>query len=610
MQVSGAKINGIPVLICPTKGHIEKLRRVSHATPNLPKGLCYFPAYLPFLDAVLNDLKRVFKQLHILNKAQELIDEARHQNELFKNKHLDENFNFKTKPFAHQLETLLYAIYHPRCGLLLDCGLGKSKIAVDLINYLNLKALILCPSSLITNWVGEFEVHSNINKNIVHTHNMSAKKKKKLLSSKVDSEIFIVGYDTAGLYYQEIYANVPYDIIIADESHKIKGHSSRRTKAACVLSQKCHRRVIMSGTLVVNIPADLYSQLKFLAPQIINQEHWHFMRKYHDYSPHNKHQVVGVKNLHILNKKVRNHTIVFKKDDCLDLPKRHVITRYVHMTDEQLELMEDLKSDEDLYIEGGVVPKEYKLVALNKLNQVTGGFLYIGQKDPQICDGCEHVASCVEHRIKPYTRYCKIIQKAPEVIVKRLKSNPKLDMTMELVDEILNTPENKIIIWAKSLEELAIIEESLTKKKIGYVRISKDAKSEIKPFINSPKIRVLVSNIALGVGFTANAANYVIYFSLSFSLEAYLQSIDRNYRIGQDRSVTVYHILAKHTIDERVIEAINRKVDIAESLLNNMECTRCKHIHRCSNSGVKQYEEGCIYSKSYRRDNRQWQDDL
>jgi len=625
ITIKGGYLGKVPVLVCVVGKYKLHLERVSFATLNMQKGVCYFPAYPPFLQSIINDLATVFDKVVYTDNAKAVIESSQKMAESYLENKLDPNFNFKTKPFKHQKDSLIYAIHHPRCGLLLDCGLGKSKIAIDLINYLGLKSLFLVPAALITNWVDEFQTHSLNNYKIMAVTDSSAKKKKKKLgleefekdvvitgsdgkpivvdtvtktkNTKIDADIVLISYESAAKYQEALFNNFDYDIIVADESHKIKNVKSQRTKAALALSQKAHRRLVMSGTMVTNSPTDLYSQLRFLAPQIINKPYYGFCQEHVVYATWNPRIPVGVKNLDRLNKKVRKHTVRYLKEDCLDLPTRHVINKHFDMSAEQWKMYQDLCSDEDLFLEEGHVSKEYKVVALNKLSQVTGGFMYISTKDPKICDDCHNVLNCVENSIKPYTKGCAVVQKAPPNKVRRFKSNPKLVLAMELVDEILAVPDNKILIWAKATEELKILEEALTKAKIKYVRLSDNPSEELKEFKSLPEPRVAIGNIAVGVGFTANEANYTIYYSSGFDLVAYLQSIDRNYRIGQTKPVTVYHLLARNTIDERVMQAIADKVDIVEALLTNIECIRCKHMYDCVLQNIRQYDKDCILAK-------------
>ena len=605
LNISGGILGQVPVLICSAQQGGPNLNRVSFSTMGQGKysGVCFFPAYPPFLKPVLQDLSKLFPEYVLNDKAKETVDVTKEWEKNYAQKILKPEFKFKTTPFDHQKETLIYSIYHPRSGLLLDCGLGKTKVAIDLINYLDIPALVVCPATLISNWKEEFRIHSFKDFRIDElwgtktiTKQTKGIKTKIVKNQKFEGvQVLLASYDKLVSNLDKLMSEYHYGIIICDESHKIKGAKSQRTKAALQLSQKAHYRVLMSGTMALGNPLDLYSQLQFLSPQILNQNYFSFQKTYLQFAEWNSAVPVGVKNLNKLNAKVRKHTIRYLKEECLDLPKRQVINRPVYLGKEQNALYEELLTGkEDLFLEEGVISREHRIVVLNKLHQVTGGFLYVGQKNLDICNDCHNVLNCVEYSIKPYTSNCKVVKKAPPVKVKRIKENPKLDMAMELVDQILNGREdNKVVIWAKSLEELTMLEESLTKEEIWYKRVLEDPLEDARDFNEDPKCRVLIGNIAKGVGFTINAANYVIYYSVNFSLENYKQSIDRNYRIGQTRPVTVYHLLAKGTIDERVMEAIKNKEDIVEALLNNLECIRCKHRYICIMKGVKQYDTEC-----------------
>ena len=634
LKLSGGYLGKTPVLGCIAKGRAAQLRRIPGAAINSERGVCYFPVYPPFHKNLLADIEAVFGSYEMSPNAEKLMEDAFAQEELFKQGVLDRpGFSFKTKPFLHQKVSLIDLIYHPRKGLLLDCGLGKSKIAIDLINYTGEKTLIVVPATLITNWVAEFEVHSFKTLNIVTANHYDPNKKKEALGifdtmesnpmldeagepvltgkgnprmeytlvervlKPVDADVVIVSYDIAAAYYEEIAKTFKFSSIILDESHRIKNVKSARTKALLELSQHCHRRVLMSGTMALNSPEDLYSQMSFLSPQILSRDYYTFRKDYIEFAKWNPKIAVGVKNLHKLNKKIRKHTIRYTKEECLDLPKRHLANRYFDLGPSQKKLYEEILSDEDLYIDGGVISKDHKIVAMQKLSQITGGFLYIGMKDPRICDGCPNMTVCVDTGVKPYTKSCSVVQVAPKKKTKRLADNPKLELCKELVEDILADAGNKILIWAKAIEELEMLEEALKKMKVKYVRIKDDPKTDVEPFENDDDVRVCLGNISMGIGFTANSANYTIYYSLSFNLEHYKQSIDRNYRIGQDKVVTVYHLIARDSIDERVMKAIENKEDIVESLLNNMECNRCKHSKRCLEAGIRQYGAGCIYQK-------------
>ena len=628
-------MRGTPVLATTGGDRTAELMRVSYATRS-KAGAFFMPAYPPFLSLILNDLNAVFgKEIEFTDNALMMIERGKEMEKMYLDKHLDPSFKFKTKPYHHQLETMRYLVYNPRSIASLDPGLGKSKVACDGIAYLKKKALIIVPAFLVDNWVSELATHYPGNPKVNAIFGNSEKtrngnlgierkykqidvldeegkpkltkagkprKKRVLVSEKfspIDADILICGYEIASINKEQIYKNFPYEILVLDESHKCKGYKSQRTIAISELSQKCHYRWALSGSVSLGDPRDLFSQLNILTPQILGQDYWEFCRQHLVVSKWNKHVVEGYKNLDRMNKIMRRHSIRYKIDDCLDLPSRSILKRYVDLTDEQIQLEEDLKSKDDLFIDGGNVPKEHAIVALGKLSQVTGGFMYLSTKDPDICNDCHNVLGCIEAKppIKPYTKHCSVVKKAPPKVIKRLKKSPKMDMMDSLLDEILADDTNKIIIWARYTEEVDQIENMLKEKGFGYERITDNPKASAEVLNSDPEKRVLLGNIAMGVGFTANVANYMIYYSITYSLEDWEQSIARNRRIGQDKKQIVYVILCRYSIDERSLEALEMKKDVVEALLSNLNCFTCKHNRECIMRGIKQYDPDCVLDK-------------
>ena len=128
ITINGGVLGGkIPFIGCVAGQNVERLRRINYGKIDMEKNICLFPAFPPFLSPVLNDLRTMFPDAVYTDKALAVIEAAEKMAETFRNKTLDPNFQFKTKPYAHQIASLLYAVNHPRTGLLLDCGTGKSK---------------------------------------------------------------------------------------------------------------------------------------------------------------------------------------------------------------------------------------------------------------------------------------------------------------------------------------------------------------------------------------------------------------------------------------------------------------------------------------------------
>lgn len=632
LKIHGGTINKVPVLHTKiTHENIKKLQRLQYAALYPKQGICYLPAYSPILTYCLKDLKAVFGDYVVDERGQQIIKGYKEFMALYDKEYLREDFKFVHKPYVHQIVSLLDIIYNFRWNLNLDPGLGKTKIIIDYLRYLRKSALIIAPSSLLQNWVDEFETHSfgelkitifaedvKVKKVQVYdedgnpVRNKNGKLKKTSVPAKklkiewlkqLKTDVLLVGYEAAADYSDEILSNFDYDIIVADESHRIKGFKTKNSVEARKLSQKAYRRVTMSGTYILNSPIDAWPQLEFLAPQIVNKPFYSFRDEFCVFSKQYRHQVTGFKNMDKLNKIINRFSTRFTKEDAVDMPKRTKVRVTYDLSPEQLAWYNDVLSEDDLIFNDGHISKEHKVTLLGKLAQISKGYVHLSNKDPKICDGCRWLGDCVDNGVKPYTKQCNVEQKPPAPTIRRLKSNPALKALLDVLEDLLAEPKHKAIIWCRGVEELNILEEQFTKKKIGYVRVT-DAKTtitKVKKFNTNKNTRILLSSVATGIGYTANAAQFSLYFSVGFSLEHYLQSRDRNYRLNTPHPVWEYHFIGNGTLDEPTFEALEFKKDISDTLLSKIDCSICPSKKACANNGIVIFGNGCKFKSKATR---------
>jgi SNF2 family DNA or RNA helicase len=375
---------------------------------------------------------------------------------------------------------------------------------------------------------------------------------------------------------------------------------------------------LSSATADLGDPQDMYPQLRFLAPAYMPENYWKFMAQYCITSQYNKHIVTGFKNMDVLRERVALVAIRRQKQDCLDLPAQHIIDVPVKLSQVQRQVYNTLVQSKEmqdaleamqkgLLSTRGVLSIPNAAILLNKLIQVTCGFVIKKSAEPLPCDTCGHVATCVAAEISPYTRACRSTCEEDHVepvrIIDRLAHNSKLDELEEKLDEILVEPTNKVIIWGQFIEELNIIEELLRKKGEAegwsHVRVDGSVTARIANFeaqFNTiPTCRVYLSQVETGVGITLNAANYMIYHSLPWKLGAYLQSLDRNHRIGQERDVTVFRLLGTGTIDRDIAKSLDTKFTVSETILGTLKCLGCGSSEECERNGITLYSDECRY---------------
>ncbi|MAG64381.1 MAG: hypothetical protein CMK74_00675 [Pseudomonadales bacterium] len=606
------KVVGTPVFVT----HSTDLRLSQIYGATLLNGLWHYPAYHPFHRTVLADIKALELPVTLSSAAQQWVHTVDQFEQYIKTQRLPVGFEFKTQPYAHQMEGLVHALYFFRAALFYACGLGKTKIILDWHRATGCYPLILCPRTVLSVWGEEPAIHG-INQELRVVDGYSKKKKLQQIADAKDYPGVVMSYGTASRYYKEIAAAVPYNAIVADESHQIKGETSTRSKTARELSKKAARRIIMSGTPSLGDPRDMYPQLRFLAPYFAPEAFWKFKQQFCVTAPRNKRIVIGFKNLHILRDRVTVLALDKTKEECLDLPGQQIIDIPVKLTGDQrrvyngLLVTGDFASIAQLLQEEGLLSSTGTLdipnpgILVFKLQQVTSGFVLKTPDLPNICDGCEHVRNCVEEHIQPYTQVCK---KDTDIRVKavadRFSSNAKLDVLRGKLSEILAEKSHKCIIWAQFREEMNIIEEALDADGWAHVRVDGTTPKvgvAVNTFNTDPECRVYLGQVATGVGITLNSASYTIYFSLPCKLESYLQSLDRNYRVGQTKKVTVYRLLGKATVDMNVARALSLRKNVAETITTVLACSGCPHQAACLTNKVALFDSACIYSRRVTR---------
>ena len=241
------------------------------------------------------------------------------------------------------------------------------------------------------------------------------------------------------------------------------------------------------------------------------------------------------RNLDVLEKIIKSFSFRVRKEDCLDLPDKIYQKRIVTLGKEQGDLYSQLKKEARAIIEDKEISYNNKLTEIIRLSQVTAGF--INSDDGEVKD---------------------------------LK-NAKMDELLNIIEET----EGKVIIWANWVHTLETIIKIL-KKKFGeestvanYGAVSaKDREEAVDLFQTNKNTRFFVSNPQTGgYGLTLTKASTVIYFSNNYDLEQRQQSEDRAHRIGQKNNVLYIDIIAKNTIDEFIIKALNKKIKLSAQTL-------------------------------------------
>ena len=470
-------------------------------------------------------------------------------------------YQYKTEPFDHQLKALedsWDASFH---AYFMEMGTGKSKVAIDNLGVLFEKgeikaALIVAPKGVYDNWaLGEIPLHlpERINRKIVSwTPSLSKKfsaELEELVMEDFDGlKIFVInveafssprGARTAGRFLVQN----PENMMIVDESTTIKNRKAQRTKNLMVLTKYSKYRRILTGSPVTKSPMDLFSQCNFLDPSALGYiSFFAFQNRYaivqkRVMGARSFQEITGYRRLDELNEKLFSFSTRVLKEDCLDLPDKIYTRRNVELTDEQAKVYGQMKKLALAQLENGdLATTESVLTQIMRLQQICCGFFQpdVGQIQP-------------------------------------LKNN-RLNELMNITDEI----SGKAIIWASYTHDIQQICQTL-RDRFGpdsvatyYGATPQDRRQEIVEEIQDPDspLRFFVGQPKTGgYGITLTAANTVIYYSNSYDLEIRLQSEDRAHRIGQTKSVTYIDLVSPDTIDEKVLDALRSKVNLAGMVL-------------------------------------------
>lgn len=331
------------------------------------------------------------------------------------------------------------------------------------------------------------------------------------------------------------------DLIVCDESQRIKNPSAAQSKALHKLGDAALFRMILSGTPVQNNAVDLYSQYRFLDPAVYGANFYAFKNRYCIMGGYGQHQIVGYRNMDELIEK--EHSVAYRvtKEECLDLPQQTFINRYVQFTDAEQAIYEQLRKSSFLELETGEnVTATTILTMYLRLMQLTGGFLT-----------------------------------ADESTRPKQVNTAKLDALADIVDDYVVDAGKKLVIFARFRAEIAAIENLLRLRKIQYGSIYGDVPMEergkiVEDFQTNPDTKVFVAQIqTAGLGITLHAASTAVFYSYDYNYANYAQALARIHRIGQRLPVTYIHLVVDGSIDEKILAALENKEDMAKTVVDS-----------------------------------------
>lgn len=444
---------------------------------------------------------------------------------------------------------------HKGFGLLFEMGCGKTLTAIMIAGTAYQmgkveKVLVVAPTSVCSVWPKDFAEFADFKANIKVL--LGDKNRRLKLLNDLDNfpfkalKVAVINYESTwreGIFDALYEWNA--DMIICDESQRIKSHDAEQSKAMHKLGDQAKYKLILSGTPVQNNAIDLYSQYRFLDPTIFGTNFYQFRNRYAIMGGFNRHQIVGYKDLDQLIQK--EHSIAYRvtKDEALDLPEQTFIKRKVQLGKKEKDLYNQIKRSSYAELSNGdKITATTVLTRLLRLQQLAGGFLVTDDSDK------------------------------PELV-----NTAKLDALQDIIEDYVLGAGKKLVIFARFIPEVTAIMKMIDKtfQKTGkkqvaiYGAIKKEDRGPIiKQFQEDPDTVIIVGQIdTLGVGVTLTAADTCVYYSKNFNYATYEQSLSRIHRIGQRNTCTYIDLETEGTVDEMIGKALARKEDMAKTVVDD-----------------------------------------
>lgn len=452
----------------------------------------------------------------------------------------------KTTPWRHQIEAFQFAMERLLRGagaalLALEMGVGKTLVALMVLAAMAARRiLICCPLRVVPVWQQQIERHLDLPLIVVTLDDSagSVANKKKLAEETLRLAeatgrplAVIINYDSVWRApFAEWAEQQPWDLIIADESHRLKAPGGKASLAFKRLRSKARARLALTGTPLPHSPLDAYAQFRFLDPSIFGPSFAAFRQKYAVMGGFQKKQVTGFQHLDELEAIMKTITFRVSKD-VLDLPPETHVTYECDLSPEALRVYRELEEDFVAEVRDGRVTAANAMVKLLRLQQVAGG--WVKTDDGQY------------HRV----------------------DSAKQNLLADTLEDI--GPNEPIVVFCRFHADLDGVHEAAKSAGFGSLELS-GRRDELKRWQDGEAQVLAVQISAGGVGVDLTRARYSILYSLSFSLGEYDQCLARTHRPGQLRAVLHIHLVAKHTVDERIQHALDRRAEVVGSILQEI----------------------------------------
>jgi SNF2 family DNA or RNA helicase len=437
------------------------------------------------------------------------------------------------KPFDHQKTTASFLTMNKKSFCFNEQGTGKTASAIWAADYLLSqgkvkRVLVVCPLSIMDSaWRNDlfsFAMHRTVD--VAHG---SKEKRKKIINS--GSEFVIINYDGVEIVKDEI-VNGGFDLFIVDEATHYKNAQTKRWKTLNKIIGENDWLWMMTGTPAAQSPVDAYGLAKLVNPMAVPR----FFGSWRDMV------MWKVTQFKWKPKETAKDTVFralqpairFTKDECLDLPDMIYTKRFVEMTGQQKKYYETLRKRLVMEVAGEDVTAANAAIAMNKLLQISAGAIYTDDGDT------------VQFDIK--NRY-------------------------QVLKEVIDESSKKVLVFVPFKHTIDLLVDKLTSDGVTSEVIRGDVPASKRTdifarFQNDPDPKVLVIQPqAAAHGVTLTAANTVVWWGPTPSLETYAQANARVHRSGQTHKCTVIQ-LAGSAAEKRIYRMLDDRINIHTEMIN------------------------------------------
>lgn len=407
-----------------------------------------------------------------------------------------------------------------------DMGLGKTLQAITLLLSRAKQGaqLVVVPTSLILNWRDEMTRFApSLNIKIL---NKQGEERKTIIENAKEFDVVVTTYGLL-INEEELLIAKKWRTIVLDEAHTIKNRETKMSQVAMKLNGDF--RLLLTGTPLQNHVSEIWNLMQFANPDLLGS-YKDFTDRFllpieHNHDKDRQRQLKRIITPFILRRT--------KSDVLSELPKKTEITLKVDLSEEEWAFYDNIRQKALANIENSTSTAIQALAEITRLRQ----------------------AAC----------NARLVEKDIDI------PSSKLESFMQLVDE-LHTNHHRALVFSQFTSHLALVKQQLDKAGLAYLYLDGSTSANerihlVEAFQQGDMPLFLISLKAGGLGLNLTAADYVIHLDPWWNPAIEDQASDRTYRIGQQKPVTIYRLIAAGTIEEKILALHQTKKNMADALL-------------------------------------------